>query len=79
MYGIQVKLPGANGDWSRPYTYKNLLPLTMGAKVVVPMRDRFAVGEVVGCVENPEWDPKIKWKWVVQVVDFTFYNTVKNT
>jgi hypothetical protein len=51
----------------------------MGAKVVVPMRDRFAVGEVVGCVENPEWDPKIKWKWVVQVVDFTFYNTVKNT
>jgi len=73
MFAIQVKLRGANGDWSKPYTYKHALPLNAGVKVVVPVRDHFSIGEVVGTDHNPVWKEGIKYKWIVQAVDFTQY------
>jgi primosomal protein N' len=78
MFGIQVKLRGSNGDWSSPYTYKHTLPLQAGIKVVVPVREHFSIGEVVASVTDPEFKHGVKYKWVVQVVDFSQYNLVKD-
>ena len=76
--GVQVKLRGMNGDWSKPYTYKHDKMLEAGTKVVVPVREHYSIGEVLKSEENAEFKPGIQWKWIVQEIDFTHYNEVKN-
>jgi hypothetical protein len=69
-----------NGN-SKAYTYKYPLDLTLniGDIVVVPVGAKFrpTLGTVLGVKTEIVENPKIKYKYIIDKVDFTLYNTIQ--
>jgi hypothetical protein len=54
------------GYWSKAYTYKSKVICERGDIVIVPTNDFYSVGKVVSFQENPIFDSKINYKFIVQ-------------
>jgi len=67
MHGVVVKFK-EGAYWSRPYTYKSIVPYAVGDIVVVPTNDFYSVAKVITCSKDTPFDPKINYKEVTSKV-----------
>jgi hypothetical protein len=69
-YVISVVFKDRGDYWSKPYTYKSDTKYDIGAVVLVPMRDFYSVGKVIGYMSESEYNfkPGIEYKSVLKKV-----------
>lgn len=76
----EFKTVGVQFDGTgRYYTYKTLLHLAIGDKVVVDVNGVYKVVDVVEVHSKPKIDPKatFAYKWIVSKVDLDGYKYIK--
>jgi|GEM_PF-5252092 len=63
LYGVHVVF-NENGKFSQPYTYKSKKAYAIGTLVVARTQFYFSAGRVIGCDENFEFDPNIRYRGI---------------
>ena len=69
-YAISVVFRDRGDYWSRSYTYKSDTKYEIGDVVLVPMKDFYSVGKVVGYMPESQYNfkPGIEYKSVLKKV-----------
>lgn len=65
VYAVHVSF-NERGYWSKAYTYKSDRPFPIGAIVLVPTNNFYAVGKVLGSEKGYNFKENVNYKFVKQ-------------
>lgn len=75
IYAIGVKFVNGPNSWSKTYIYKSEKVYRKGDVVVVPARNWYMVGEVVGCKDSYIFKEDKDYKFVIGTLPEISYNS----